>query len=96
MSRPRKDGGYSFSQDEMVGKGRCCHILGDNENPAMEIVRGMYEVQIENSKVTINAQKEAIVDSLSKLDDENHRLFQRGGLKHEMERTNKVAINRIR
>ena len=75
MIRPRKDGGYNecFSPDEIVGKGHCCHVLGDNENPAIEIVklqRGMYEVQISSSKVTINAQKEAIVDSLSKLDDE--------------------------
>ena len=74
MIRPRKDGGYSecSSPDELVGKGRCCHILGDEGGSAMELrklQRGMYEVQIENqpSSITIQSQKETIMEFFSNL-----------------------------
>lgn len=67
MMRPRKNGGYSecSSPDDLVGKGRCCHILGDSDKPAMQlerIQRGMYEVKIEDNRpLTIKAQRESIV-----------------------------------
>ena len=75
--RPRKDGGFSecSSPDELVGRGRCCHIL-DQGQPAMEIAkiqRGVYEVKIDDSKLTINAQKQTVIDffnNLPKIDEE--------------------------
>lgn len=80
MIRPRKDGGYSecHSPDELVGKGRCCHILGNEEQPAMKITniqRGMYEVDVGEGMphVTIQAQKESMIkffQSMPKMDDE--------------------------
>lgn len=65
--RPRKDGGYSecTAPDELVGKGRCCHILGeDNSNIKLnKVQRGLYEVEIENySSISISAQKDSIVE----------------------------------
>ena len=70
--RPRKDGGYSecSSPDELVGKGRCVHILGDNNSASMEITkisRGVYEVKVQESTLTINAQKKAILDFFQSL-----------------------------
>lgn len=78
--RKRKDGGYSecSSPDELVGKGRCCHVLEDGgvNMELTKIQRGMYEVKVNESKLTINAQKETIVDffnSLPKLSEEKQR-----------------------
>lgn len=78
--RPKKDGGYSecSSPDELVGKGRCCHVLGDDGEvlSVNRIQRGLYEVQIDDNKsssININAQKEAIIkffNNMTKLDDE--------------------------
>ena len=62
--RPRKDGGCSecSSPDELVGRGRCIHILGENENhmELKRIERGIYEVQVGESLMTIEAQKETV------------------------------------
>lgn len=75
--RKRKDGnGYSecSSPDELVGKGRCCHILEGDNSEKMElsrIQRGMYEVKVNDSKMTVEGQKETIVsffNTLPKLD----------------------------
>lgn len=77
--RPKKDGsGFSECScpDELVGKGRCCHILGDSGSSTLEIEqiqRGLYEVKVHDSKIEINAEKEAIIDffnSLPKIDQE--------------------------
>jgi len=77
--RKRKDGnGYSecSSPDEMVGKGRCCHILEGGNESTMElskIQRGMYEIKVNDSKLNIEGQKETIIDffnNLPKIDDE--------------------------
>ena len=78
--RPRKDGGYSecSSPDELVGHGRCCHVL-DHDKPIMEIEkiqRGAYEVKVSDSTLTINAQKNAIIDffnSMEKIDSEKKK-----------------------
>lgn len=75
--RTRKDGGCSEcnSPDELVGKGRCCHI-SDESNQVMElsrIQRGMYEVKVCESTLKIEAQEKTIVDffnSLPKIDEE--------------------------
>lgn len=81
--RPRKDGGYSEcnSPDELVGKGRCCHILGGDgimEKPMTlkKLQRGMYEVEVEENKMTISAQKETIkkfFENIPKIDEEKQR-----------------------
>ena len=77
--RKRKDGsGYSecSSPDELVGKGRCCHILEEGNDTTMElsrIQRGMYEVKVNDSKMNIEGQKETIIDffnNLPKIDEE--------------------------
>lgn len=77
--RLRKDGnGYSecTSPDALVGKGRCCHVLGENggcEMKLSKIQRGMYEVKVNDSPMTIEAQKETIIkffDGMAKLDDD--------------------------
>lgn len=78
--RKRKDGGYSecSSPDELVGKGRCCHVL-EGENVKMELTkiqRGMYEVKINESKLTIDSQKDTIIEffnSLPKIDEEKQK-----------------------
>jgi len=80
LIRPRKDGGYSecSSPDEFVGKGRCCHIL-DGGRPIMtleRIQRGLYEVKVNDSEMTIKAQKECIVDffnQVTKIDEEKQK-----------------------
>lgn len=66
--RQRKDGGVSecSSPDELVGRGRCCHVIGEASNTAskMEIFkvqRGMYEVKVDENLMTIKAQKEVII-----------------------------------
>ena len=79
--RPRKDGGYSecTSPDELVGKGRCCHILCDGHKPMKlnKIQRGMYSVEIEDhSTINIQAQKDSIIqffNNLGKLKEEQVR-----------------------
>lgn len=79
--RPRKDGGYSLcsSPDELVGKGRCCHVLGGECNPSLNVTsiqRGMYEVDMDGNKVSIQGDQDAIkkfFDSMHKLDDEKVR-----------------------
>lgn len=68
--RKRKDGGCSecSSPDNLVGKGRCIHIL--TEEKPMEISkisRGVYEVKVNDSTLTINAQKKAITDFFKSL-----------------------------
>lgn len=78
--RPLKDGsGYSecSSPDELVGKGRCCHILGDKscgELTVSQISRGLYEVELEgNKKIKIQSTKNDIIEffnSLPKISDE--------------------------
>ena len=77
--RKRKDGnGYSecSSPDELVGRGRCCHILEEGNDMTMElsrIQRGMYEVKVNDNKMNIEGQKETIIDffnSLPKIDEE--------------------------
>ena len=77
--RKRKDGnGYSecSSPDELVGRGRCCHILEGGNNSRMElsrIQRGMYEVKINEDSLSINGQKDTIAkffDSLPQIDEE--------------------------
>ena len=82
--RPKKDGsGYSecSSPDELVGKGRCCHVLGEAGEQVLslnKIQRGMYEVKIDDSEkqsssINISAQKDTIIkffNSMAKLDDE--------------------------
>ena len=79
--RKRKDGGYSecSSPDELVGKGRCCHILEEGEHP-MELTRvqrGMYEVKVkEDKRMTIEGQKETIIEffnNLPKIDQEKQK-----------------------
>ena len=71
MIRPRKDGnGYSecSSPDDKVGKGRCVHIL--SVGPTMELTkiqRGTYEVKVCESSLTIQAQKESIIDFFNKI-----------------------------
>ena len=79
--RKRKDGGYSecSSPDELVGRGRCCHILEEGEN-SMElkrVQRGVYEVNIkEDQKMTIEGQKETIIEffnNLPKIDQEKQK-----------------------
>ena len=66
--RPRKDGGSSecSSPDELVGRGRCCHVIGDDSSnqckmEMFKIQRGMYEVKVDESTITIAAQKEVII-----------------------------------
>lgn len=81
--RPRRDGGCSEcnSPDELVGKGRCCHILsgdGVSEKPMKltKLQRGMYEVEVDDSKMTISAQKETIkkfFENIPKIDEEKQR-----------------------
>ena len=79
--RKRKDGGYSecSSPDELVGKGRCCHILDEGENNKMELTkiqRGMYELKVNEDSLTIEAQKETILNffnNLPKIDDEKQK-----------------------
>lgn len=75
--RPRKDGGYSecSSPDELVGKGRCVHIL-DEGRPVMsisKISRGSYEVDLnEGENLTINASKEIVAkffENLNTIDE---------------------------
>lgn len=76
--RKRKDGnGFSecSSPDEMVGKGRCCHILeeGKDKMELTKIQRGMYELKIDEDSLTIEAQKETILkffDNLPKINAE--------------------------
>ena len=77
--RKRKDGnGYSecSSPDELVGRGRCCHILEEGNDMTMElsrIQRGMYEVKVNDNRMNIEGQKETIIDffnSLPKIDEE--------------------------
>lgn len=78
--RPRKDGGYSkcTSPDNLVSKGRCCHILIEDEEP-MELVRverGLYVVKIKDSNMTIQAQKQTIINffnSLPKIDEDKQK-----------------------
>ena len=71
--RRRKDGGFSECNApvELVGKGRCCHVIEEGTNEEMEISkiqRGMYEVKVnKNSTLTIEAQKEAIADFFENL-----------------------------
>ena len=77
--RKRKDGGYSecSSPDELVGKGRCCHVLdisdGNGDLQLKKIQRGMYEVSINDSKLTIKAQEEVIANFFKEMPniDEN-------------------------
>lgn len=78
--RKRKDGGYSecSSPDELVGKGRCCHILeeGNNKMELTKIQRGMYELKVNEDSLTIEAQKETILNffnNLPKIDDEKQK-----------------------
>lgn len=78
--RKRKDGGCSecYSPDNLVGKGRCCHIIEDGEctMKLLKIQRGMYEVNVNDSKLTITAQKETIVDffnNLPKINEEKQK-----------------------
>lgn len=70
LIRKRKDGGYSecSSPDNLVGKGRCIHILTE-ENPMeiSKISKGVYEVKVNDSTLTINAQKKAIADFFKNL-----------------------------
>lgn len=82
VMRPRRDGGYSLcsSPDELIGKGRCCHVLGDEKCPSLNVTsiqRGMYEVDMDgNGKVSIQGDQESIkrfFDSMAKLDDEKVR-----------------------
>ena len=78
--RPLKDGsGYSecSSPDELVGKGRCCHILGDHncgELTVQKISRGCYEVDLDgDKKIKIHSSKNDIINffnSLPKISDE--------------------------
>lgn len=81
--RPRKDGGISecSSPDELVGRGRCCHVIEKaNDNQCkmemFKIQRGMYEVKVDESIVTIEAQKEVIIkffNEMISLDTEKQR-----------------------
>lgn len=82
--RERKDGqGVSECNcpDELVGKGRCIHILnGGNGNDSpleiSHISRGVYEIKVKENKLTISAQKQAIIDffsSLPKIDEEKQQ-----------------------
>lgn len=79
--RALKDGtGYSecSSPDELVGKGRCNHILGNNcecgDMTIAKISRGLYEVDLgKNSKIQIKSSKEEIIEffnSLPKINEE--------------------------
>ena len=75
--RPRKDGGLSecSSPDEMVGKGRCCHVIGDSGEQVMSlnrVQRGFYEIKLDGQTVNVEGQNDTVVkffDSLGKLDD---------------------------
>lgn len=76
--RLRKDGGYSEcnSPDELVGKGRCIHVLepveeGSSENKMpLEInrtSRGVYQVEIPNDIVNEAKSKEDIFSYMKEL-----------------------------
>lgn len=74
--RPLKNGkGCSecSSPDELVGRGRCCHILGGPKMEISKVDRGLYEVTMGEEKMKISAQQETIVNffnSLPEIDDE--------------------------
>lgn len=77
--RPRADGGVSecSSPDELVGRGRCCHILDSASNDekfhVIHVERGRYEVTLNESTVDIASSKEDITkffQTVSSLDDE--------------------------
>lgn len=74
--RERKDGGISecSSPDDKVGKGRCCHVAGSTTKMnVIRIQRGMYEVNMDDAKIDIQADKNNIVkffETLPQLDDE--------------------------
>mgnify|MGYP004593691607 CR=1 FL=1 len=69
--RKRKDGGYSecSSPNDLVGKGRCCHISEEGElnMQVYKMQRGMYEVKVNDSVLTINAQQNTIIDFFDNL-----------------------------
>jgi len=78
--RPRKDGnGCSecSSPDELVGKGRCIHILdGSKPMELTKVQRGLYEVKVSENSMTIKAQKESIVDffnNIPKIDEKKQK-----------------------
>lgn len=74
--RPRKDGGTSecSAPDDLVGKGRCCHVPGGSiKMNVVRVQRGMYEVNMDDAKVDIQADKDNIVkffETLPKLDQD--------------------------
>lgn len=74
--RQRKDGGFSecSSPDELVGKGRCCHLANSEIKMELQkIQRGMYQVTINDSPMTIQAQKDTIIkffNDLPKIDNQ--------------------------
>jgi hypothetical protein len=63
--RPRKDGGISecTSPDHLVGRGRCVHVLDGGDKLAVEHVsRGVYRIEVNDSSLSVEAQKKSIVD----------------------------------
>lgn len=75
--RLRKDGGYSEcnAPDDLVGKGRCVHILGGNNNLNVQrLSRGFYCVEIDDSYKTSDKDSKknikSFFDQLPKIDSE--------------------------
>lgn len=75
VMRLRKDGGYSpcSAPDELVGKGRCCHV-GDSQVFRMTpIQRNMYEIEVgDMPQLTLSGQRETIANfmrTLNQLDE---------------------------
>lgn len=80
MIRPRRDGGMSecSSPEEMVGKGRCVHVGGGNCEPMQieRIQRGMYQVEVNDSKLTVEGENEVIskfFNSMAKLPEDQQK-----------------------
>jgi len=80
--RPRKDGkGLSECScpEELVGKGRCIHILDGNNKPLelSRMGRGLYQVTVnQGNSMTIESDKATIIDffnSVQALDEEKQK-----------------------
>lgn len=70
--RERKDGcGCSecSSPDDLVGKGRCVHVLSDSQSVmhVNQVERGLYKVEIDKNSLTIKGQEEALSKFFSTL-----------------------------
>lgn len=68
--RPTKNGGFSFcsSPENLVGKGRCNHILRKCDKSQLEYKEGSYFLDISNSKkMKVKEYEEEVQNNLHEI-----------------------------